>query len=750
MNLRKFITCIGSLITILCNCNYALACGGGEEDYNPYYSNPFQVIAELPDSDVGKNHSYNETIDFWYDYVKGNVNKEEIKDFFDKATSNKFLNLNNKFIKYLIDSSDKNALDYISNCLELDMLVDEYMGYLWDYETPDTSRIREFIKRIDHVSTSKEFKPRYEFLKIRSYGAIKDNEGVLKVWNKNKKMEPTKLKDRMQGYVGGVLYRQGNYAEAYEYFAKVSDFNSMQWCIEKISGLDNIVKVYEYNPNSIVLPIAIQDYINYIISASQGGRVFKGHAPYYSEYINSVDLKNDILEMQVFCEKVLTEGTIDNPKLWATALGVLQNIAGNEVEGLKTLQNAENLSGNELSKKNLDNFLLWSYLLNSGKNDLNIDNNFAEIFGRKYKEEKKAFVSKLKDYSKETIKKRRDYYAPEFTHDTYFFMTFLKKEIAEHFKSINKPDASVGFLAMYEDIPQLGWNSSFYDLLSYIDQDMQLNNLISITDNVNNENLKSNGIERVYKDYLIKNKNLLNDVAGTRLMRKGKFEEALSYLSELDPKWIITQPIAPYLRDNNVSYKYYDFKRHNTTEGQNSIANLHNYKADFCGNIIATIDDYNNAWGDEKAKKALDLVALCHYATPLGDGWALSDYSWSGEVPRNEFTDMMKEWIAKALDNSTSDVTKNIAYYALLTIPDKKENSQYGDYSWYKYPIGHTGEKKNVKYYIDSPTSEQRQGLNFLSYHWKNANNPYYITNCDVLKSYTANNFILKPQYYKN
>ena len=747
MNLRKFIVSIGSIITILCNCNYASACGADDWE-TPYSSDPFQVIVELPDSDVGKNHSYNETIDFWYDYAKGNVDKQEIKDFFDNATYNNFQAVNNKFINYLIDTADKNSLTYISNCLELDMLIDDYMGNLWDYDTPDTSRIKEFIKRIDHVSAGKELKPRYEFLKIRSYGAIKDDEGVMKVWNKNKKMEPSKLRDRMQGYVGGVLYRQGNYAEAYDYFAKVSDLNSMQWCIEKLSGLDNIVKVYEYNPNSIVLPIALQDYINYIISASQGGRIFKGKAPYFSDNINSVDLKNDILEMQEFCKKVLTEDRTDNPQLWATALGVLQNIAGNEAEGLKTLQNAKNYKGNDLTEKNLDNFLLWAYLLNSGKNDLNIDNDFAEIFGRKYQEEKKAFVSKYKDYSKKAVKERRDYYAPKANHDTHFFMTFLKKEIAEHFKSINKPEASVGFLAMYEDIPQLGWNSTYYDLLSYLDNDVQLNNLISITNDVNNGNLKNNGIESVYKDYLVKNKNLLNDVAGTRLMRKGKFEEALPYLSELDPKWIVTQPIAPYLRNKDISYKYYDFKRHDTKEGTNSIANLHNYKADFCGNVIAAIDDYNTATGDEKAKKALDLVALCHYATPLGDGWALSDYSWSGEDQRNEFTDMMKEWIAKALANSTSDATKNIAYYALLTIPDHKVNSSYGDYSWYKYPINYTGEKKNVKYFLDSPTPEQLQGLKFLASHWKNFDNPYYITSCDVLKSYTANNFISKPQYY--
>ena len=732
------------------------ASGCGDGGAYGYESSPFQVgLIENYDHN-GDKAGYEETLDFWEEYVKGGVSRSDIRYFFDNATLDSVIDARPyRFLNFLKDHNDQNALTYIKYCLELNEHVNRYMGDLWSYEIPDTSEIEEFIKRISKASTSKEFKPRYEFLKIRSYGAIKDNAGVMKVWDKNKKMLPSPLRDRMEGYVGGVLYREGKYPEALDYFSKTGDRNSIEWCVEKLAGTDNLTKLYNHNPNSGAIPFILQDFMNYIIGSTNAGRLLNAGsgAKFYNnnyEEVTASDLRTQINDMKNLCDIVLSEGKSDNLKMWATALGVLQAIEGNPEKAIQTLHNAENLSGDALSDKNFENFKLWVLLLNSGKGNYKADEEFASALETKYNQVRNLQARKSKDYSKEAMKRRKNW---ETKNDTdYEFLTqFMREEVPAHFILNHQPEKAMAYLAMMEDMP-VDYNSSsfYYSLQSGLNEELTLDQAKSFREYVVSDKDNNNPIDRVMKKYADKYENLANDVVGTRLMREGKFKEALPYLAEVDKKWIGTQPIASYLRSYLPSADYYNFQRNYTQPSPAGITNNYNYKANFCAEMIEAMEDFDNLSGDKKAHKALDLAALCHYASPLGDGWALSDYAWSSTEPTNEFTEMMKTWINKSLSNAQSDKTKNLAYFALLSIPDTKQKSTYGDFYYYEFPYGYTTRNNNKvdRYYLVSPSAAQKTGLTFIKSHWNQNDMPYQMSHCDVLKSYVAGNFISKPSYY--
>lgn len=752
MNWKIYLASVSLLCAFLCCPIESKGCGG--ESYNPYGISVFFEGIPLNTNSEDKP-GYEETLDFWENYTNGVVSRQDIRKFFDNVSyKNTGDATKYNFYQYLVNKNDREALEYIAYCLELGELVDEYQGNLWDYDTPSVDGFYNFIDRIEKVKTSKTFKPRYDFLKIRAYGGAKDNEGVMKIWNKSgKKLQPSPLKTRMEGYVGGVLYREGNYVDALDYFAKTGDQNSILWCIEKLAGTDNLTQLYDHDPNSVAIPYIINDYINYLISYTDAGRkfnntTFKRPDDYYFEPMTSdeiADLRNQISQMSGLCKRVLSEGKTENPKMWTNALGVLQIIAGNENIGLETLKDAENLKDNEQSENNRRNLTLWALLLNSGKGNSNLDSEFANALVSFYKKVYNEAKSVSKDYSK-TARENRENYISQATANYKFLYDFMNAEATSHYISIRQPERAMAFEALVASLPDLKYYN--YDLETFrynLDKGINLDDvkkfLAYAETNEDSSHINQNPVDKVLKPYAAANVNLINDIIGTRLMREGKFKQALPYLTEVDTKWIKTQPISPYLNRWFSSGEYYDFRRHTTRGNPEHFYVNNNQKAEICSKFIEEIEEYNNLTGDAKARKALDLAALSHFASPLGDGWAISEYTWSSVVPKNEFTLMAQSWLGKAKAAATDAKTKALVNYALLAMPTGSEFD--------KIAIGNTSTSNGLKYFIYSPTGEQKEALRSLANGFNTISDlPYHITSCDVLKSYVGGRFISKPNYY--
>ena len=750
-NLRKFIL----LISLLFGCVYGsrvLACGGPY--YTPYERSPFQA-APVRIIDEGEDRpGYDETLEFWYNYLNGAVSRNDIKSFFDKVSLENLPEISdNKFYSHLRNNGDENALNYIADCLILTRLLEEYQGELWDYDAPSTEGIDQFLKRIDKVSTSKAFKPRYEFLKIRAYGGIKNNEGVMKVWNgSGKKMEPSPLRDRMEGYVGGVLYRQGKYIDALDYFTRTGDVNSIRWCVDKLAGAVNLTNLYNKDPNSVAIPYILQDYINYLIAATDAGRTFlpgyKKEDEYtdfymsaYDNYDNEedkIDVVDELDQMIALCKRVLQEGKTTDPMMWATALGTLEAIKGYPADALATLENAQSLDGSVYSCSNLDNFLLWVSLLNSGKGDEGNDAKFANRLDSFYKTIYKDTRQKTRDFSKEG-RIKRDIYEDNIDSPYSFFTVFFTREGFNHYMQLGQTNRALAVMAMRETLPVLSsYNSDLGSLRDVLDKKINLDKAQSFLGYASGDS-SSGAIDRILQPYAAKNENLINDVIGTRLMRAGKFKEALPYLAEVDVNWIHSQPVSPYLYREFWDVDYYPFRRSELKPDPEHYYNTTNPKAFFCAEMIEDIDDYNSSEGDEKALKALNLAARCHFASPLGDGWALSEYKWSSTDGKNELVDMMQSWLGKARNYASSVKTKNLISFATLSIPSGEDMDQ--------YPFNYTRNNNGgvSKYYLDSPTPQQMEALNYIAYHWEETEDQYMVRSCDILRSYMAGNFIAKP-----
>lgn len=740
MRLNRYILALS--LCILSAVPVMLACGWGP-DYTGYQCSPFNLTDGSRGNNGNDRPGFEETLDFWSGYVDGKVSRTDIRNFFNTASIDSIGVRSYRFYDYLAGKSDRNALDYIRHCLELSALVDTYQADLWDYEPPSPETIRQFISRIENVSTSNEFKPRYEFLKIRAYGAIKDNDGVMKVWKKNeKKKMPEALRIRMSGYVGGVLYRQGNYPEALDYFYRAGDKNSIQWCVEKLAGSDNLLKLYNHNPSSPAIPFILEDYMNYLISTTDAGRNLSRKSDYYydDDYSYDYDAYAQRIEMMSLCRRALDECKTDCPLAWASALGVLQGVSGETSAALSTLTGSKGLAGTPVMVKNLDNFILWALMLNSGKGNADNDSKFAAAFAAAYSDVSDAAARKMRDFSPKGLERQLTFDAnPD---ASYRFLTeFMAEEAVTYFESLHQPQRAMAFLAMLDDLPALNYGDKFLRRLrDKFDRERPLEDGKTFLAYV--RTAPAGDIDKLMQPYACKYANLANDALGTRLMRMARFKDALAYLAEVDPKWARTQPIAPYLKICYVNPEYYSFGRDGYINLDVLRSNL-NYKAIYCAEMIGALEDYDKLSGDAKAMKALEIAGRCHFATPLGSGWAVAEYSWSSTEPENEFTDMTRQWLDRATQYAGTPKTRMLAGYALLTLPSGK--SEYET----KFPFGiaYRYNPDRWNYYIDAPTEKQKQALSYISSHWNEDDMPWHISHCDVLQAYVAGHFVAKPRY---
>lgn len=745
----KFIgEAIISLI-ILCSPFVSEACW--ESESSRYDTYPFKVTSYQDVQGKPGASGYDETLDFWENYTQGKVSRDNIRTFFDNASyENSRNNSKYAFYNYLKDRNDYNALEYINDCLELNYLNKRYDNEGWSYELPEKSDILRFLYKIERKNPNEVFYPRYEFLKMRAYGAIKDDDAILKLYERDKDMKMSDaLRNRFEGYLGGVYYRKQDYIKALDYFSRTNDTNSIQWCIEKLFGFESLSNLYQSNPTSFAIPYIIEDFINYLISSTDAGRSNVAHNDntIYSPEIRELRgmtnyaVADEKAQMEALCHKVLEEGKTDVPMIWMTALGVIQAMNGDYSKGFATLRAAQVEKGDELARENLNNFTLWALMLNSGRGNQSMDSRFVASFNDMYNKVKKEMEAINRDKSLSDWEKKERY-----PYEYDFLSNFIAVEGQNHYKSLGAAERSLAFLTLINDLSNLEeYKYSYYYAMirKLIDKELSLADGKLFIDYI--EDAPDNELDKMLHKYVGNYLNLTNDVVGTRLMREGKFQEALPYLSKVDPYWANSENIGPYLELCNVNPATYQFNYKRKKHPAKSASDNTNYKARFCKQLVDAEKAYESLQGEAKALKALELAGMCQFASPLGNGWALSEYSWSTCEEENEFTQLEKNWLDKAAAFTTSPNTRYLIDYAWLMLPSGK-----GEY-YYLHPFGSIYDYTTQQgyYYLDSPTQKQRSVLADLKMNWSQSL-PTHIRQCDVLKDYAAGRFGAKPaeEYY--
>lgn len=652
MKFRSFILSL-SLLLMGSEGVSMLACGG--DSWNPSMSDYFCLVQPLDASETGFD-AVSESVDFWYSYLGGAVDKETLKQAVIDAEAEDYLkpqDSENALVAALYKRGDSNAISYLQLNNRL-YTLNNWM-HSWDYERPQPEQYNKLVYEIAKLLPTDQLGERIVYLRMRALYCAKRYDDVETNWNKYaSKWKESPLKRRARGYMGGVYYQREQYVEALEIFDANGDMQSVNKCVSRLLDPDKLAVLYEQKKDSRVLGYVIQDYANYLYHALSSDDDWGTIWP---------QVKRDYNKMLALGERVVKEKKVKDLALWQDFVGFLYFAAHNDDKAYEAFGKVEKMKGTKAEKdyaryfKFLASFNaadrpadFTAYLLAETKNLLDVN---ASYINSDSEESVQSPVYAIRCFALPTT--------------LYQYCTAQRNEFARML-----------VLSIFGNVFGVdGEDNLNFSELS--DHTWSADKVIEFYDNLKNPPVDqlSQGLVKMSPADLTPE---IQELIGTKLMREGNFEKAITYLEDLPMSLLQKQGIAPYL--NLRSFSKRDFERENYKYmDSDDIKEYRNVKLEFCRDMADKMRKLYTLRGNQLSDLAYELANKCFQASPAGDLWALSEYYWSGAAPHyNNFNKQAIDLLHLAI-KSTNDMQRlKKCYYGLAAVPQRETIKYY--YSW--------------------------------------------------------------------
>lgn len=622
-------------------------------------------------------------------------------------------------------------ITYLEECRNVD--VDNEWGYPTKNQQQQSSRRIDYIYNAARTYEGTRLRPQYCLLQMRCLMLRGDNQNIIKFWsNTGVKLPPSVFRDMMQDIYAGALLRTGKRAEACRLYGALGDMQSIKWILRDDRDLDGIRKEYAADPNSPTLTFLVQDFVN-------NAEETLCSLSYENENERTQELAAFNRQLDAF--KTLASQAVNNkdcksPAMWQSAIGYLQYLQGNPNAAITTLEKAQKMNGTQRMRDNARTCLIVAQA------EAAADNN--KFYSQ---------TAKNLQWLIETDKKEFPNAAnPEECEGHYgqVLSNVVYDQLIPTFGKWNKPNLVT---ALY------GWmnrknnraNSGFAIGNEYgiaVDS-LTAEQMIDYADYIKGS--PHNDLERMmFASNISIPENWVNDLVGTKMIREGRFTEAISYLENVPVSFIGSQNINRYMsrRDYNVERwlkrQVVDRNWEDIYEGDKNSTKAINQKLDFCRSALALIDKIhitNNATAEDYYR----LANLYYQASYKGDCWYLSRYGNS--VYDSVCYKKEMDFVAEAVHLLDDALEKNAAAY-------KSNNEAAYDlqqkilYARAFIPFG-----EPMFYYTWDANYNQTEHTNRNAYQYRallDLNDFYnrnfyrgvepYISKCDVLKEFRKKN----------
>lgn len=655
-------------------------------DYDdPSMYNHFKCVAPIPSIE---NRNIDESTQFWARRLGIEPNDElrSAVDYLsewmldDEDTSNLLL-------QTIRERKDEDGMTFLRLNLKLNRLISGRNG--WEYQKATPADYEALLRKIDAMKASGELANRKLFMKMRCFFALKDYEACLRLWDKfASKWEPSGLRNRMEGYVAGVYYRRKQYEKAVPMYFDLGDDGSIQLCVNRMLASSSIEQEYQRDPNSKLLPYILEDYANYYYHAKNNDWWEHGNENPIWTTVTDEAQKNIAL-----AERVAGEGKTSDPQMWKAFAGFLQMTDKRYDAAFTTFEKAEHMKGNSLVKPCLH---LYKFVaaLNAERKPADFDAYVLDELKRQKWTDNTDAAERNVGYS---------------LHEYEMVPALLKYLDTKHNPALTYvAETAMGLFGTQ-------WK---------MNHEMTLDQVLAVEEYLKQKPTTPLEAYLVENSILTQTPGLLSEMIGTKLMRDNKYEMAIEYFETVPMEFIKIQGISPYLRERVMPKIGFGRENYSDPEYDSNLI-TQNKKLAFCHNILKLEDRMDNGDAHERAVTAIELAKLCYQASPMGDLWAMSEYSWSSYGPkRNELTDQALYWLRLALQLADDYNTMVESHFGLAAINQGEENE--GLLQWSE------GLSENVI----ATTGERLEAYQWLR-DQRDRSHPVY-EGCDWLKLYVV------------
>ena len=506
------------------------------------------------------------------------------------------------------------------------------------------------------------------------------------------KWKESPLKRRARGYMGGVYYQREQYVEALEIFDANGDMQSINKCVSRLLDPDKLTQLYEKKKDSRVLGYVIQDYANYLYHALASDGDWGTIWP---------QVKRDYNKMLALAERVVKEKKVKDLALWQDFVGFLYFSAHDDDKAYEAFGKVEKMKGTQAEKDFARYFkFLASFNADARPADftsylLAETNNLLEAYNRYIDDE-----SEDRELSP--------------VYSIYNFA--LPTRLYKYCQSLGNEHAQKLVLCIFDEVYGIG-DEYCLNFREIIDHKWSADELIRFYEDIKNPpaDQLTKGLSAMTKASLTPE---VQELIGTKLMREGKFEKAIGYLENLPQSMLQEQGIAPYI--NLRSFSKRDFEREDYSYlNSGDIKEYRNVKLEFCRDMADKTKMLHSLRGNQLSDLAYEIANKCFQASPAGDLWALSEYSWSSvDIHYNNLNKLAIEYLRLAIQNTTDMQRLKKCYYGLAAVPQEEVIKYY--YNWdtktYVFDL-HGSELEGYDWLAKNlpPTDELRRSCDYIN-----------------------------------
>ena len=720
--MKRFLTISALLISFWAS---ALACGPWMRPQYYVFSVYNRVQAS---SDARLAPMYN----FWRQYVGEDISSWKV-DQLSSIGEAEFSTTDNPIILYARQHGDTEMLEYLRQ-------LTTYHNYTcesdtWDY--PTRSQLDARARVLKDISLravnyhGQRLSGQYALLHVRCLVQLGEAQAVADYWNSRGKNLPQSVyKDMARGLYAWSLLALGQKRKALTEYADMGDMASIAWLAKDERNLKGIMTEYDIDPNSPLLIYLVQDFVNTTPDNAEQQRQYYRYSP---EPEVLAQYQNRIAQMQKFRDfalQVVKKGKTSSPSMWQAAAGLISYRLGNTDDAKKLLKEAIKMKGSQRMK---DNARLCQLVVSSGEADS------SDKFQDYLLSELQWLQSAIENENKHLIANNNLYegnhYLEVATNLIYDKLTPLYLRQGNS----NLAGALCGMLHNFSrKIEGISDNDIYpsYDYYNFIDT-ISSSQAIAYA-----QFLKSGGDSRLEKWLVSQNAHIDNtyfiDRIGTKLMREGKFQEAIRYVSQVPVSFMAEQGISRYMarRDYNVERWFRrqvvdHWDDYSSQDSPQNVKLTSNQKLLFCNDVVRLENAVAQNPTDDIS--LYQLANLYFQASYKGDCWYLTRYASSvyDTICYPDEKDFMAESIKilkQAKSCTRNEKLRQKCIYALAFIP---YGEPYLTYTWDESynQIAHY----NTRSYYYKAMSELAG-----YYKMRNGNVEPFISKCDNLFHFMA------------
>lgn len=468
----------------------------------------------------------------------------------------------------------------------------------WDYPTKQQLAQRkvslEAVRTYAATKLRTRLRSQHALLYMRANMLLKRHAENVVFWEKTASQYiETVYKDMMKNIYAGALYKTGRTEEAIEIFADQGDYRSLMTLFYQKRSYAAIRQEYLKNPNTLVLPFLMQDFVNnaqeaYDAKYDMGGLAGK----LFIRDITEAEAK----QMMSFCQQVVKEQRTEVPVMWQTAKAWLEYMFGNKQQSLADIRQAVGMQGTEPMADCARAIRIYIETALAKPHSADFDN----------------WIGPEMQWLHDNWKQNEHY---SYYHSCAY-TRIVQQVLAKHYENEGRQDIAA---AIYK-------SGDYSDYDTMIDT-TSIDNLMRITSYL--EAAPKTGLDKYLQDTnrkqnVLGNDFRLQDLLGTKYLRLCQWGEAIEWLSKVPASFYNSKGYAPYaaLRKTNVEpWLKRQWISENVVYGDRQWNMKENPKLAFAREMQQLEGELNVLKGKARQQRCYDLAVRYAQVNETGDCW---------------------------------------------------------------------------------------------------------------------------------